>query len=239
MKEISSLLGWVLLVVALAGFWFFSHGERKAEASEVVLRGYDVPAGRAEELARVLSGAMPRDASNNQIARVTSSPDGRVLVVGTLGIQKGVEGVLAEAMKHPASPPPTVDMSYWLVTGRSAAKSGETSADLKEVGTALDAITKVDGPMEFTLLEKVRLASMSDERAEGRSGRVDRFEQVASVSAGKVIADVTIDVVGVPMIRTRVQLTPDQFLVLGESSLDDPKNPGARLYYIVRPAVRG
>ena len=239
MKEISGLLGWVLLVVGFAAFWVFSYGEKKSETAEVVLKGYEVPAGRAEELSRVLSGAMPRDAAGNQIARVTSSPDGRVLVVGARGIQKGVESVLAEAARHPATPPPTVDMSYWLVSGKSAAKSGETSADLKEVGTALDAITKADGPMEFTLMEKVRLASISDERAEGRSGYVDRFEQRASVSGGKVIAEITLDAAGAPMIRTQVQLTPDQFLVLGESSLNDPKNPGARLYYIVRPTVRG
>lgn len=239
MKEISSVLGWVLLVGALAAFWLYSGSERKSQAAEVVLRGYEVPAGRAEELARVLSGAMPRDANNQGIARVTSSPDGRVLVVGSRAIQKGVESVLAQAAKHPADPPPTVDMSYWLVTARSAAKSGETTADLEEIETALEAIRKSDGPMEFTLMEKIRLASMSDEHADGRGGYVERFEQRASVSGGKVIADVMIDAMGVPQIRTRVQLAPDQFMVLGESSLSDPKNPGTRLYYIVRPTVRG
>ena len=239
MKEISSVLGWVLLVGALAAFWLYSGSERKSQAAEVVLRGYDVPAGRAEELSRVLSGAMPRDANNQGIARVTSSPDGRVLVVGSRAIQKGVESVLAQATKHPAAPPPTVDMSYWLVTATSAAKSGETTADLKEIETALEAIRKVDGPMQFTLMEKIRLASMSDERGQGRGGYVERFEQRASVSGGKVIADILLDALGVPQIETRVQLAPDQFMVLGESSLSDAKNPGTRLYYIVRPTVRG
>lgn len=238
MKEIMGLLGWVLLIVGIGAVWLHGGSERKAEAREVGLRAYDVPEGRAEELARVLAGAMPRE-GDHAIARVTASPDGRVLVAGSQAIQRGVEEVLAEVATRPAPPaPPTIDMTYWIVTGRPAEKAGSAGVGLREVTTALETISKADGPMTFELLEKVRLASMSDEHGFGSGANIKRFEQRASMTGDKkIIAELSIDLDGPPEIRTRVQLMPDQFLVLGESA--DPKTPGTRLYYIVRPSVRG
>lgn len=238
MKEIAGLRGWVLLIVGFGAFWLYSGSERKAEAREIALHAYEVPEGRAEELARVLSGAMPRE-GDHAIARVTASPDGRVLVAGSKAMQRGVQEVLADIAKRPAPPaPPSIEMTYWVVTGKRAEKPGDGGVDLKEVATALETITKTDGPMTFELLEKMRLSSMSDEHGFGRGAKIEKFEQRASMTGDKkIIADLTIDPDGSPEIRTRVQLTPEQFLVLGESA--DPKTPGARLYYIVRPSVRG
>lgn len=246
-KEIVNGIGLVLLVLGLAAFWLYARSERDDESKQLVLEAYEVPAGRAEEIARVLSGALPRaeavpaGSAAATVAKVTASPDGRVLVAGSRAMQRAIAKVIAETAGRPAAaPPPSVDTTFWVVRakriGASGAKSS-TDGNLTEVATVLDTISASDGAMEFSLLEKVRLVSMSDERAEGRGDRVKQFSVRPTVTGGKVIADVFIDPDGSAEFQTRVQLAPDQFLVLGESAFPEQKDE--RLYYVVRPSIRG
>jgi hypothetical protein len=144
--------------------------------------------------------------------------------------------------------PPSVEVSYWLVVGRSAQESS-WGVDAREIDPALRAVTAAQGPMEFAILETMRVRSLSDARGH-TSGRHARVHQVASVSGGKVVADLEFVTEG-SRFETRVSMPTGKLLVLGQAGFEPP--PGlwpiranakrdksaSTLFYVVRATIEG
>ena len=215
---------------------------------EMVLRTYPVPSGTGQEIRSILDNVFAGLEKDKLLARASLSPDGRLVVVGPPGIQDGVKSFLDEVGKAPPpAAPPTVEITYWLVAGRRTQKYA-AGPGLKDVEKVLAAVADADGPMEFTLVERLRLTSLSSERgfAQGQTAEVS---QQATVTGGTLVADLSVTAKPA-IIQTRVQLTPGQTLVLGEAGYQ-PLPPDVRvtpgearlteeartLYVVLRPVV--
>ncbi len=210
---------------------------------ELLLRTYDVPARQVQRLQAVLTSTFA-GLGEYMPARVQGSPNGQLLVVGSAGIHKGVEELIAKmGESKPLPPPPTIEIEYWLVAGQPA---NETSIapELKHVAPALQAVAGAQGAMRFDKLESARLRTLSDARGETR-GKYASVDQRTSVGPGKVIADIQLETIGGTRLETRLSLSPDQLTVLGETGIDManfksipvPGEGPFTLFYVVRATV--
>jgi hypothetical protein len=98
-------------------------------------------------------------------------------------------------------------------------------ARLKEIEPALDEITRVQGPHEFRLIERMQLRETprSNQRPGARSHRVV-LHQMVSISDGDIVAWVKAEA-GHFEIDTTIRLHPEQLLVLAQVALDPRQDP--------------
>ena len=218
--------------------------EDKEGDSELLLKSYEVPAGDALQAERVLHTVFDR-LKDKVAAQSSVTPDGQLLVIASKGVHQGVEEFLSKmAKREPQPPPPTIQLDYWFVVGQ---KSNEIAiaADLQSIAPALEAVVGANGPMRFDKLEGTRLSTLSDMRGEA-NGVYSTLEQRASFIGGKVIADLNIALRGGSKIETRLSLTPDKLIVLGETGVKMgafkpspvPGDGPFTLFYVVRATVR-
>lgn len=209
--------------------------------SELLLRSYEVPGNAAPQLRNVLMNALRLQSdgkdSAKYVGRAEVTPDGKLLVLGSVGVQEGVTALLAAMKANPAKPPPTITTEYWIVLAKPGAEPLPDA--LKAIAPALDEVSKTDGPLSFTLAEKLTLQGLSGERAtvDGRNAQVRQF---ASVVDGAVTADLTLERRG-QRLDTRLRLAPGKTVVLGSSGAapskdgDEPQT----VYFVVRAAHDG
>jgi hypothetical protein len=111
----------------------------------------------------------------------------------------------------------------------------------------LSEISAFQGPMDFALLDRVRLVS-SDERTANAYSSLSHIHQRVTATASSVLADVGIGVIGpgAPRIETRVNLRPGQYMVLAQGGYEGDSPFGARksapesdltLLYVVRAEI--
>ena len=161
-----------------------------------------------------------------------------------LTCHEGIEQIIADMEKATPEPAPMIMMTYWIVAG-SPAETTAWSSRLEELEPALGSIASAEGPTRFTLLEKVHLHSLSGERGTS-SSRLFWIRQTATARDGQGFAHLHLNErkIGSGGIDTRINLRPDQLLVLGQSAL--PERPGGRedtdstdstLYILVRPQI--
>lgn len=210
----------------------------KSKPNELILRTYEVPPSRAEEVASVLSHALRTNKDTPNRGTVNRLDDGRLVVLASRAVQEGIAQTCADLVKRPAPPAPaTVELSYWLVVG-SNADSNNSEPPPPLLQPALEQITKQDGVSNFSLIEATRIASLSTARGATRSGATE-YEQRATVVGKTILADVDIESQGTSL-ETRISLNPGQLVVLGQSYVKRPGADGVRgkrLYYIVRGEI--
>ncbi|MBI4914657.1 MAG: hypothetical protein HY825_02325 [Acidobacteria bacterium] len=221
--------------------------ERPADPGRPVLATYPLPRGLGERVVGLLRDLLVE--GEHPIGRVTLAPGDRVIVVAPESIQEGVSETMKSLADAPPPPPPaTIQLHYWLVLGRPAAQASGMER-LGEGAVAMDAIMRSQGPLDLRLVDEVRLASMEGEWAEV-GGRKAHIEQRVARIGDRVIADLNVGAVG--NLRTRVQLEPGKFVVLGQVGYDEHEaalayvGPGAPepvqdalLYYVVRAEIMG
>ncbi len=215
-------------------------------AEVLVMRTYGVPPGSANRLQSVLSSLF-FGVKDKVAAKATLGPNGELVVVAPIGIQTGVEALL-ERMKTsaPPSPPPTVEMDYWLVLGRPA-KERKDGPGLSAVKQALDAIESANGPMEFIRHDHIQLKSMTDHEGHARGVYTEAI-QVVTVFEDTIVANVTLHPTFLRsrlIFETRIQLAPGKLVVLGAAGIDpkDWPKPGSgdgavTLFYVVRATIK-
>lgn len=246
----------VLLVVALLAAAGCRTGEKEIRVqpagnteheAPVLLRSYDVPAGQGQQVNAILSSVF-HGVKEKVAARAALTPDGQLVVVAPAGIHEGLKGLLSKMKGRKPVAPPSVEITYWLVVGRTAAEPNPDALPA-EIQPALHAVLDAQGPMEFALLETLTVRSLSD--ASGyAAGRYAHARQVASVTDEKLVADLELSVQG-SRFETRVSIPTGKLLVLGQTGFDPPpglwpirpgmkQNTGAStLFYIVRANVEG
>ncbi|MDP1829403.1 MAG: hypothetical protein Q8L48_39420 [Archangium sp.] len=208
--------------------------------SNLVLRSYEVPNGAAQRLRSVLRellwfGSEGKD-SNKYVGRADVGPDGRLIVLAPESVHEGVKTLVASVTANPLKEPGTVRLSYWVVVGTPGKSEVPLAPGLAEVAPALAELEKNDGPMSFTLVEKLQLGSLNGERGQ-LQGRDTNVRQFTSVVEGQLTADITLERMAQKM-ETRVRLEPGQIVVLASSGAPtrDQTDSGRAVYFLMRAA---
>jgi hypothetical protein len=211
-----------------------------------VLRTYKVPPEQVRSLENALKSALWTGKDLPPRGTVERLPDGQLLVVAPAGIHEGIAALVGGLASSATPPTHTVAFDYWVVVGEAAAEAG--GLDIPDVGPALAAIVREQGPMRFTLIEKVQMASLLDETAKVKGDRTE-VRQVVTEVGGRLVADLEIitdqgqHAAGEPFcfggsckdFRTRVHVSPGQLLVIGQTGLARPADGAARsVFYVVR-----
>lgn len=207
----------------------------------LVLRSYDVHPGYASELTDSVNRLMSMGNNQERLGRAHLGPGGKVLVAAPQGVQDGVTQLLQSISGSTPTLPPTISITYWVVTGRPG-DSQELPADLREIDKALSALAAVEGGLDFSLEEKLELRSLSGEKGHIR-GRSMHVEQWASARGDEVVASIEIELwQGRGQIETRLALPVGKLLVLGragvQTRVDEADERDVRVFYVVR-AVKG
>src|SRR5215467_1923743 len=199
-------------VAVFAVLAFLLAGCREAapdDSGALVLRIYDVPKGTARPLMATLKDAFWMGDKNQNVGRSAVTPDGKLAVLATPGVQSGVETLVEEATKHPLVVEQTIELRYWVLLGRPAASPQPLPPGLKEVEPALAEIQRTLGPQSFTVAEHVRLSSINDSDGRVDSGDLHVDQKAAQVSE-RVYAQIGIHYAKGEAIDTRVRLEPDR-----------------------------
>ncbi len=218
--------------------------------SVVELKTYSVPHGYENEVRTMLQNALGGD----EAGRVEMGPSGKLVVLARPSIQDGVQAFIRELEDMESAPAPVpVTLNYWIVVGSPAGTVNANSVqrhgmdgydvlgpdDLNDVAPALAEIAGSVGPIEFSLVERLRLSSMGGDRARVMGRRV-QIGQYATTLSGHIVADLEIGIRGFQL-STQVKLKPDQFVVLGQTGYDGDAvawlqhvDPVAQtLYYVI------
>jgi hypothetical protein len=210
----------------------------------LVIRTYEVPEDSAERYASVLRHLLFGTKKGELAARVGVLPDGRLVVVGPMSIQQGVEELVA-GMKQLPQGPETVGITYWVVAARSAA---ELSLDpsLREIGDPLAELSKREGGLAFRAIDKIAVRSSSDARA-SHDGRRTEIQQTVHAQGDELLADLKIrsSAARSGPLDTQVPLVPGKPIVLGEMGVEPDLWPDGgepvrtRVFYVVRAHIDG
>lgn len=218
-----------------------------AHEENLELHIYDAPKGTSGMLAGVLRDITWMGENNKLAGRATVTPDGKLAVLATPGIQKGVEALVDEVAKNP--PPsvadPTIALDYFFVVGKPSAKPEPYPAGVDEIKAGLDEIVRAQGPQTFTVAERATLTSQNDTdgklyndiEGDKKSQKLEVQQKATRTSEG-VFASVSLRW-NENKLDTRVQLGGDKIVVLGATGANasDPTD-GSTLYYLVRVSPR-
>lgn len=240
----------VILAAAVAAFLSGAACDHRqsvqtGEGADLLLRTYEVPAGAARQLRQALREVFWMDKGEKKgfaAARAELSPDGRLVILASASIHEGVAALVKDMARRPFPMAQSVDLTYWLVVGSANAKPPAPGSELQPIGPALAEIVKGQGEMQFTLVERLRVRSLSAERGEA-GGRGARVEQMATVTPDGVIAEIHVSQ-DAHRLKTRVRITAGQTVVLGATGYEPRDRSGsspvaadATLYYIIQAAT--
>lgn len=203
-----------------------------AVSEEPIMRTYEVPNGRAEELRSVLRTALSMGNDHPPRGRVSRLDDNRIVVVAPPSIQAGVAELCRDFEGQEARPAPiTVGVDYWIVKATPAPEGSaeELPGPLESVATEILR----DGPAHLSLLEHLELSSTPHEWSHVE-GRAARLRQRFSRYEDRLIMNLQFEMSDSPSkVETSVAVEPEKFLVLGHAG-HRTDGPESTLYYVMR-----
>jgi hypothetical protein len=141
------------------------------DMSALELRTYDVPKGTVRPLRSAIKDALWLNENQKNVGRAVVTPDGRLAVLATRNVQAGVKALVDEVAKNPPTLEQTIELRYWLLVGHPAPAAQPPPAELAEIQPALTEISRSQGPQTFSVVQRVRLSSLNDERARVAAGQ--------------------------------------------------------------------
>jgi hypothetical protein len=212
----------------------------------LVLRSYEVPAEYAAEVSSIINNLLTPAGGLAPLGAASISRGGVVVVTAPASVHAGIEKMIADIGKTKPEPASMVSLTYWIVVG-TPAKETALSAQLNEIEPALKAVSTSEGPMAFSLLERLKVQSMSG-KAASLVGSFASVEQRATVRESSVLGDISVGLIGIPGRHrdfvTKVQIGLDNVLVLGQSGYPQQRTSPSReelkseaetsIFYIVR-----
>jgi len=229
------------LVLALVLGYMF--GGQQKDGQVTTIESYSVPTERAEEIRVALWKLFPspKDGISEGSVQVVS---GNTLVVrSTREIQKGVRQFIHDYIaQKPAITP--VRLEYWLIGAKNGPAVEKNYGELESV---VESLKKVQSDKNFEVIEHSDISTISNERAESRSGDGSTEIKVQPIFANeKIIASMEVDGKYGKLV-SNVRLNPGEFVVLGQNSYNDhgrflggkdEKLPGPiNVYHVVRATV--
>lgn len=230
----------ISLIAAFAFGWLVNAKRDTENLAVPVVRTYDVPAERADEIRSNLNRLFRVNDSNSE-GSAQIFGNGVMLVRAPIGFQRGIKNLVEKLANEKPVPHATVHLDYWLVTGQTDNVSNASS--MPQLSKVLEAISQVDGPRKFRILEHLSSNSMTGLEVEvkGWLGKV------------KSVAVVKNDFIGLRLdlhsklgeVRTDTLIKAGEFLVLGQNAVEPGLQVGneklgtgqANVYYIVRSEV--
>lgn len=183
-------LAWLALaafaVVALTDFLYTNLNNTHTDT--MVMRSYEVPAEQAEQIADAVGGAM-RIGDKEMLGKVAVAPNGQLLVTAPLLMQGDISTLIEQARKAPMPAMKTFQVDVWFVQAE-AAKDFAVRGHLGEVEKNLRVLADKQGPMQFTLMERVSLNSQMGRMAVVNGGRSEAKVRIneQQAAAGKPVA---------------------------------------------------
>lgn len=230
-------------LAALVSVFIGCHSAPKEDTDSLVLRTYDVPKGSARSVIATLDATFWMGEQQRRLGRVSTTPDGRVLVLASQNVQVGVQTFVDEITKHPPTFDQSIELHYFVVLGKPASSPQPPPAGVSEIQPALDEIVRSQGPQTFTLTQRVRLSSVNGDDGKVETEQVKIWQKAAQTNDG-VDALVGIQLAKSDKsafgdrVETRVTLGGDRIAVLGATSQHADTPDGGTLYYVVRVAPR-
>lgn len=230
-------------LAALVSVFIGCHSTPKEDTDSLVLRTYDVPKGSARSVIATLDATFWMGEQQRRLGRVSTTPDGRVLVLASQNVQVGVQTLVDEITKHPPAFEQSIELHYFVVLGKPASSPQPPPAGVSEIQPALDEIVRSQGPQTFTLTQRVRLSSVNGDDGKVETEQVKVWQKAAQTNDG-VDALVGIQLAKSDKsafgdrVETRVTLGGDRIAVLGATSQHADTPDGGTLYYVVRVAPR-
>ena len=220
--------------------------DMEAYYQALVLRSYEVPAEYAAEVSSVINNLLTPGGGFSPIGTASIGPGGVVVVTAPASVHAGIDKMIADIGKAKPDPASMVSLTYWIVVGTPARETA-LSAQLNEIEPALEAVSASEGPMAFSLLERLKVQSMSG-KAASLVGSFASVEQMATVRESSVLGEISVGLIAIPGMHrnfvTKVQIGLNNVLVLGQSgypkqrtssSRDELKSePESSIFYIVR-----
>ncbi len=208
------LLAVVLVMVLPSAGCSFSE-ENAQDGNELVMRTYTVAPEYGDELKGVLQGMFNQGGDVPRLGTVRLPREGLVVVTAPASMHAGIEEIIASLGSVAPTPPPTIQITYWAVQGEVADET-VWPGRLEHLREALDAMAEVDGPMNFTLQEKIVLNSLSGSYA-STDGPYFSVQQTATSHNGVIHAKIYIRKGPRMELRTTVRLDPGQLMVLEQA----------------------
>lgn len=227
------------VVVAIAIGYVVGTKKNEDETKGWVVRSYQVPPARAEEIKSALNRVFwVKNDESAGAAQVFGS--GLMLVRAPMGIQTGVASLIDQLTAEKQTKRTSVRMDYWLVVGSEEKTSNATS--LPSIQKALEGISEVDGARNYRVIEHLSSNSNSGQEIEIQGSRSKVKTQVNNRDDGYTLRLEYQSDLG--KVKTDTQLNAGEFLVLGQNAVDEkvPADrkfpPGTNVYYIVRAQTK-
>jgi len=206
-------------------------GDRPAgDPDEVVIRSYDVPEGiDAIRVSNYIERSLGPDENSRGTARVY--PDGRLVVTAPASLQAGIADLIADMARSgpatPKTPPAAIAVRYWVILARPSGSETRMADSLRDDATAkaaIDEIVAAQGPMEFALLERLRLGAVEGQEAQIRGRRVEVGQRAIAAAGDGSLAEINLGVFGSRgrqnTLRTWARLDPGKIVVLGQAAFN-------------------
>ncbi|UCF68208.1 MAG: hypothetical protein JSV80_02585 [Acidobacteriota bacterium] len=250
-------LGCIALLIL---FLFAPSCTQQAVSDEAALelRSYSVPDGfDVQQLREYLQSSLSR--GETRMGTVVAYPDGRLVVTAPPGVHRGVEQLMRDLKKTgPRASEPVASMvavRYWAVIARPAAVGTRQTINFapdspyasEPLRVVLEELVATQGPLEFSIVEQVRLTSLDQgDRSETRGQRLQIKQRVLQTDAGAPVADISIASFGskgiTHSLETRVRLETGKYIVLGQTAYNPrggglpagwSPSDGILLYYVI------
>jgi hypothetical protein len=237
-RNLTLLAGCLLLAVGL-GLMLGKNFEAQKQA--MIIKTYQVPPERAEEIRRTLAAlfASDRGDGNSQIFA-----GGTLVVKASETYHQGIAQLIDRVLKEKA-PSRSVRFDYWMVRAEPAAASKSTGLD--PLQTVLDTISKSQGPRIFSLLEHLSFNTLN-----GRGVTIKGA--ISEISAKPLLRLQDMDVelklrskASLGEIESTVNMKSGEFVVLGQTVLqpkaqdlaeDKITTPSSKdVYHILRAEI--
>jgi hypothetical protein len=231
---------WSAIAIVAALALGFVYGSRRpaSDLTVPVVRTYMVPPERADEIKAQLNVLMsPGTANTEVLGRAQVFNNGLMIVRAPEGYQNGIHKLIEQLKTTTPPPRNAVHLDYWLVMGQEDKTSN--ADEIKPLAQALNAITDVDGPRKFHVLEHLGSNSISGQEIQIK-GAVSEAQSVAMLSPELVRLKVEFKS-KLGQVRGETQIKPGEFLVIGQNAVNaEAQIPGLKLanaaanvYYVV------
>ncbi|MEO1268176.1 MAG: hypothetical protein AAFX99_08765 [Myxococcota bacterium] len=201
-----------------------------ANEEPLELRSYTFPEQRHEHAYGALHSVLTQQ---GQPWRVTRGLGDQVLVLAPARVQRDIQAFVEQvgSPEYVVAPRKTVQLTYWLVVGRR----GDDTRSVPEVEKALSAIESDQGPMEFVLLEKLSMQSLEGKHAQSQGMWLEAGQHIWVEE--NIQAEVSLEVKGGSRLQTQLNMTPEQYVVLGQAGY--PSGHAAELFGLPIEEVKG
>ena len=225
------------LILAVGLGYLISMKFRTEESTALVVRTYNVPPERADELKNSLNHLFwHKENGDSGSAQVFGN--GLILVRAPEGYQQGVRRMIEQLGSLPPAARTTIRLDYWLIVGEEDKSTNlESFAALAPV---LKSIEALDGHRNFRILEHLATSSVAGDGAHIK-GSV--YEATSTASPLNDHISLQLDLRSrLGEVKSTTQIKDGEYLILGQSALEPGLNVGkvrvaaksANVYYVVR-----